>query len=283
MVCRIVLRARAVLIDRDGASSVQYCTVRVYSVSQSVISRSRPALTPPPARSPAPPLPVKHKYRVLAPWGYSIVASEVNLSQRTGCSLPLSGLDTQRAQAHNHTQNSNPRTLHPRQTSRSHAHTHLPIGERCQSTDDTAPHRSHTPSDAKTPGGAGTQTRQIGISYTNLKNQPQNPTHRLTRQTTRHDANPGTHASSQAVSGKKTPGGAGSAARGRERHCRYAGPGSWVGVEFFICCESQRSAAAPCEDDQWARSLPLRLLSQAHRTRCPWVSPSASCPWANPS
>ena len=55
------------------------------------------------------------------------------------------GLDTQRAQAHNHTQNSNPRT-HPRQTSRSHAHTHLPIGERCQSTDDTAPHRSHTPS-----------------------------------------------------------------------------------------------------------------------------------------
>ena len=36
------------------------------SVSQSVISRSRPALTPPPARSPAPPLPVEHKYRVLA-------------------------------------------------------------------------------------------------------------------------------------------------------------------------------------------------------------------------
>ena len=35
------------------------------SVSQSVISRSRPALTPPPARSPAPPLPVEHKYRVL--------------------------------------------------------------------------------------------------------------------------------------------------------------------------------------------------------------------------
>ena len=28
------------------------------SVSQSVISRSRPALAPPPARSPAPPLPV---------------------------------------------------------------------------------------------------------------------------------------------------------------------------------------------------------------------------------
>ena len=47
---------------------------RNQSVSQSVISRSRPALTPPPARSPAPPLPVKHKYRVLAPGGYSIVA-----------------------------------------------------------------------------------------------------------------------------------------------------------------------------------------------------------------
>ena len=31
---------------------------RSRSVSQSVISRSRPALTPPPARSPAPPLPV---------------------------------------------------------------------------------------------------------------------------------------------------------------------------------------------------------------------------------
>ena len=49
---------------------------RIPSVSQSVISRSRAALTPPPARSPAPPLPVKHKYRVLAPGGgYSIVAS----------------------------------------------------------------------------------------------------------------------------------------------------------------------------------------------------------------
>ena len=38
------------------------------SVSQSVISRSLPALTPP-ARSLAPPLPVEHKYRVLAPGG----------------------------------------------------------------------------------------------------------------------------------------------------------------------------------------------------------------------
>jgi hypothetical protein len=45
-----------------------------------------------PARSPAPPLPVEHKYRVLAPGGYSIVASEVSLSQRTGCSLPLFAL-----------------------------------------------------------------------------------------------------------------------------------------------------------------------------------------------
>ena len=59
---------------------------------QTVISRSRPALTPPPARSPAPPLPVEHKYRVLAPGGYSIVASEVNLSQRAGCSLSLFAL-----------------------------------------------------------------------------------------------------------------------------------------------------------------------------------------------
>ena len=52
----------------------------VRSVSQSLISRSRPALTPPPALNPAPPLPFNHKYRVLAPGGYSIVASEVNLA-----------------------------------------------------------------------------------------------------------------------------------------------------------------------------------------------------------
>ena len=51
-------------------------SVTSQSVSQSVISRSRPALTPPPARSPAPPLPVEHKYRVLAPGGYSIVTSQ---------------------------------------------------------------------------------------------------------------------------------------------------------------------------------------------------------------
>ena len=56
------------------------------TVSQSVISRSHPALTTPPALNPAPPLPYNHKYRVLAPGGYSIVASEVSLSQRTdGC------------------------------------------------------------------------------------------------------------------------------------------------------------------------------------------------------
>jgi len=65
-----------------------------------------------------------------------------SVSQFHGPAPRSPGLDL----AHNHTQNSNPRTLHPRQTSRSHAHTHLPIGERCQSTDDTAPHRSHTPS-----------------------------------------------------------------------------------------------------------------------------------------
>ena len=50
------------------------------SVSQSVNSQSHPALTPPPALRPAPLLPFKHKYRVFAPGGYSIVASEVNLS-----------------------------------------------------------------------------------------------------------------------------------------------------------------------------------------------------------
>ena len=51
------------------------------------------------------------------------------------------GPDTQRAQAHNHTQNSNPRT-HPRQTAPQtnltftlvHTHTHTSRGERCQST-----------------------------------------------------------------------------------------------------------------------------------------------------
>ena len=36
--------------------------MRTRSLDQ--VSRSRPALTPPPARSPAPPLPVEHKYRV---------------------------------------------------------------------------------------------------------------------------------------------------------------------------------------------------------------------------
>ena len=73
----------ASLVRRTGRES-RTCTVdgfphslsRWTSVSQTVISRSRPALTPPPARSPAPPLPVEHKYRVLAPGGYSIVASE---------------------------------------------------------------------------------------------------------------------------------------------------------------------------------------------------------------
>ena len=63
----------------------------------------------------------------------------------------VTGPDTQRAQAHNHTQNSNSRT-HPRQTSHSHAHTHLPNGERCPSTDDTAPHHSHSHSATPTRG-----------------------------------------------------------------------------------------------------------------------------------
>ena len=62
-----------------------------FSVSQ-LFQRSHPALTPPPALNPAPPLPFNHKAvvdRVLAPGGYSIVASEVSLSQRTGGSLSL--------------------------------------------------------------------------------------------------------------------------------------------------------------------------------------------------
>ena len=71
---------------------------RRHPVRQSVISRSHPALTPPPALNPAPPLPFNHKYRVhvLAPGGYSIVASEVSLSQRTGGSLSLWGLSLRR-------------------------------------------------------------------------------------------------------------------------------------------------------------------------------------------
>ena len=44
----------------------------VHSQSVSQFSRTRPALTHPPAHSPAPPLPVEHKYRVLASGGYSI-------------------------------------------------------------------------------------------------------------------------------------------------------------------------------------------------------------------
>ena len=94
------------------------------SVSQSVISRSRPALTPPPARSPAPPLPVKHKYRVLAPGGYSIVASpsEVNLSQRTGCSLPLFPDSTHNELKHTITRKT---ATHERSTpDKPHVHTH---------------------------------------------------------------------------------------------------------------------------------------------------------------
>ena len=46
-------------------------------------SQSHPALTPPPALRPAPLLPFKHKYRVFAPGGYSIVASEVRIQKRS--------------------------------------------------------------------------------------------------------------------------------------------------------------------------------------------------------
>ena len=83
----------------------------------------------------------------------------------------------------------------PPQTNLTFTRTHTPPDRR------TMPiNRRHRPASqphslrSKTPGGAGTQTRQIGISYTNLKNQPQNPTHRLAR--ARPHANPGTHASS---------------------------------------------------------------------------------------
>ena len=46
-------------------------------VGNSKFSRSHPALTPPPALNPAPPLPFNHKYRVLAPGGYSTAAAQV--------------------------------------------------------------------------------------------------------------------------------------------------------------------------------------------------------------
>ena len=55
-------------------------------------------------------------------------------TRRTGCRVcrvnvhARTGPDTQRAQAHNHTQNSNPRT-HPRQTSRSHANDPFALGQ----------------------------------------------------------------------------------------------------------------------------------------------------------
>ena len=69
---------RAYLFVARAASAV-----RTLSVPARAAVRI-PALTPPPALRPAPPLPVKHKYRVLAPGGYSIIASEVILSQRAG-------------------------------------------------------------------------------------------------------------------------------------------------------------------------------------------------------
>ena len=75
--------------NRQSQSVIQQISTRTSVLS---LSRSHPALTPPPALNPAPPLPFNHKYRVLAPGvpgGYSIVASEVSLSQRTGGSLSM--------------------------------------------------------------------------------------------------------------------------------------------------------------------------------------------------
>ena len=77
VVCRVRFARVSCPRLRFGKPTNPRPSVAAQSVIQSVISRSRPALTPPPARSPAPPLPVEHKYRVLAPGGYSIVASEV--------------------------------------------------------------------------------------------------------------------------------------------------------------------------------------------------------------
>ena len=71
-------------VDRRSGRSIIHPIMN--SVSQSVISRSRPALTPPPPRSPAPPLPVNHKYRVLAPGGYSL--SQVRSVSPSGQGIP---------------------------------------------------------------------------------------------------------------------------------------------------------------------------------------------------
>ena len=71
---------------------------------------------------------------------YSIrCASQISTADRTHA---RTGPDTQRAQAHNHTQNSNSRTQPDKP--HVHTHTHTSRGERCPSTDDTAPHHSHT-------------------------------------------------------------------------------------------------------------------------------------------
>ena len=70
--------------------------------------------------------------------------SQISTTDRTHA---RTGPNTKRAQAHNHTQNSNSRT-HPRQTSRtSHAHTYLP---------------NYYGAGKKTPGGAGTHGRNTG-------------------------------------------------------------------------------------------------------------------------
>ena len=66
-----------------------------------------------------------------------VSCTQISTADRTHA---RTGLDTQRAQAHNHTQNSNPLT-HPRQTSRSHAqsHTHTSRSENDANQQTTPP------------------------------------------------------------------------------------------------------------------------------------------------
>ena len=60
-------RSRRSMEPLSCAPDASFCALAV-----TLVSRSRPALTPPPALNPAPPLPFYHKYPVLAPGGYSI-------------------------------------------------------------------------------------------------------------------------------------------------------------------------------------------------------------------
>ena len=70
------------------------------------------------------------------------MSHQISTSDRTHA---RTGPETPQAEAQSHTQNSNTRT-HTRQTDLTLTHTHLAIGERCQSTDDTAHPHAHTPS-----------------------------------------------------------------------------------------------------------------------------------------